>query len=370
MLLAPSPCMVSRVWVGLVLSSIAGCAVSSPESQGASSDAVQESASEQHYVVASSLTGADRTAQRATAALFVPWMNGAGAVRRATDGTPIRATCGATFIDRTHALTASHCVEANDVPDPANDDVELRFIEAAPNVGWRGASRLTGTFPDYAHPEMTSGYSSTSIVCHVAVRCGKDYGSYACPPAATATDSDIALLECADGLPADREPVPVAASDDEHGAVRMFWFHEIYAVPSANGGTDKASRDLFAHYTAHPAQPEDNFHYFGGDRNQLLPLASVSWANGSPRTRIGRDPSSAIVWTDMFGCHGSSGSGIMQRNAATGVWELVGPARSGGDWANDYLCANPATLKQGQRSIGYIALEITQEVAALAATPR
>ena len=60
----------------------------------------------------------------------------------------------------------------------------------------------------------------------------------------------------------------------------------------------------------------------------------------------------------------------MQRNAATGVWELVGPARRGGDWANDYLCANPATLKQGQQSIGYIALEITQEVAALAATPR
>lgn len=362
--------MVPRLWIGLVLGIVAGCAVPGTEDQGASSDAVQESASEQHYIVASSLTGADRTAQRATGALFVPWTDGAGNVRHATDGTPIRATCGVTFIDRTHALTAAHCVEANDIPDPAKAEVEVRFIEATPNVGWRGASRLTGSFPDYTHPEMTSGYASTSISCRVAVRCGQAYGAYACPPAATAADSDIALLECGDGLPADREPVAVATTDDEQGPVRMFWFHEIYAVPSANDGTDARSRDLFAHYTAHPAEPEENFHYFGGDRNQLLPLVSVPWANGTPRMRVGRDRSNAIVWTDMFGCHGSSGSGMMQRNASTGAWELVGPVRSGGDWSNDYLCANPATLKQGEQSIGYVALGITQEVAALAAAPR
>ena len=316
---------------------------------------MQEAASPTHYEVASGLPDAEGAAQRATAVIEVPWMSGATQLR-AADGTPVRATCGVTFIDRTHAITAAHCVEANDVPDPSAARLPVSFIDVATNASWRSATVVEGTFPEYSHRAIGAGYTKQTITCRVDARCGQGFGPHRCPPGATAADADIALLACDEGLPADREPVALAKADAGRGEVTMFWFHEVYAIP--------ADGDLFDHYMRKTASPETNFHYFGDGRNDLLPLVSKPWSRTVPRQRLGPGPKGS-VWTDLFGCHGSSGSGVFQRDRVSGSWELLGPVASGGAWANDRLCADGEALRRGEESVAYTSLAVTREIAAL-----
>lgn len=365
--------MRAGIFGALALSLLIACRVAPEDEEGEGEAAVQSAGDETHFVVASSLSGAERAAQRATASLQVPWRDGAGQQLAASDGTPIRATCGVTFIDRTHAITAAHCVPKSDVPDPPSAELPVDFIDVTVAADWRRASRLdvASGFPSWSHAPITTGYDVTTITCSVAVRCGSEFGPYRCPDAATADDVDIAMLECPEGMPADRGPVAVAESDPERGPVSMFWFHEIYDVPSKPSfrasADDFAVEDpLFEHYSAYAASPTENFHYFGGGRNQLLPLASVAWSDGSPRVRVGR--TGYTVFTDMFGCHGTSGSGVLQRNDATGRYELLGPVTLGGpQWGNAYLCTDPDALRHGSANIGYAILRATRAVAALGA---
>lgn len=336
------------------------------EETGDATSNVQRASAAHFTVATTALTVALAQAQRATGALIVPRILGGEPVT-AVDGTPIRATCGVTFIDRTHAITAGHCADDNDVPDPAERPLDVELIDVAPNANWQEAAKITGTFPDYEHPAITRGYTKTTLSCTVVNRCL--YGDYQCPPAAKAAGADILMLECPQGLPADREPVAVAASDAERsGAVKAFWFHEIYDAPiGLTAGDEEAENagDLFEHYTAADPNMVGNFHYFGGDRNQLLPLVSADWSATSPRRRLGRVGNT--VWTDLFGCHGTSGSGVMQLDAKTGRYELLGPVANGGrDWGATRLCTDLATHRPGQQSLSYTALSFTQELAALA----
>ncbi|MFO0741506.1 MAG: hypothetical protein U0270_36755 [Labilithrix sp.] len=332
------------------------------EDYGDSTSNVQTSTLPHYSVATTALTGAVAQAQRATGVLIAPrYLD--GALVTASDGTPIRSTCGVTFIDRTHAITAGHCADDVDVPDPPARPLEVELIDVDPTSDWRNATKLTGTFPAYEHAPITKGYSKTTLSCTIIHRC--HYGNYECPPQATAADADIMMLECPSGLPADREPVPVAPADAERGAVKAFWFHEIYdaptAVPAAN---DAAANDLFDHYSVADPTGQQNFHYFGADKNQLLPLVSNNWSNGAERTRLRRE--GTVVWTDLFGCHGTSGSGIMQLDARTGRYQLLGPtATASRDWGSARLCTDPATHRQGRASLSYTASEFTRELAAL-----
>lgn len=350
------------------LAAVAACAQppTAEEEVGDTTSNVQ-TAAEQHWQVATtSLTGAIAQAQRATGALIVPRYPDGVNQQTAEDGTPIRATCGVTFIDRTHAITAGHCADQDDVPNELapTRPVQVQLIDVTTSSDWRNAAKITGTFPAYEHPAITRGYSVTTLTCKVVHRC--DFGNYECPPNATAANADIMMVECPEGLPADRQPVDVAASDPERsGAVKVFWFHEIYdtptLVPQAN---DTVNQDLFDHYAKADPNMIGNFHYFGGDRNQLLPLVSANWANGAERTRLGRTGNT--VWTDLFGCHGTSGSGVMQLNARTGRFELLGPtATASNDWGAQRLCTDVTLHRQGRRNLSYTASEFTREMAAL-----
>jgi hypothetical protein len=350
--------------IAFVLVAVAsGCAAHAVEPEGKSTSAVQSSSVGQQYTVGVGLTGALRDAQRATGALLVPRLDVSGARVTASDGTPIRSSCGVTFVDRTHAITAAHCADDVDVPDPTATTLTVQLLDVDEAADWRAASKLSGTFPAYDHATIDAGYVATSLFCKIANRC--KFGPYACPPNATADDADIMMLACDAGLPADRAPVAVAPSDPESGPARVFWFHEIYDAPTSRPPrTDAAATDLFTHYTTADETGRVNFHYFEG-RNQLLPLVSADWASGAARTRLGRD--GTVVWTDLFGCHGTSGSGVMQLDAASGAFQLLGPvATASSDWGAARLCTDLATHRQGRASLSYTASDYTREIAALA----
>jgi hypothetical protein len=143
----------------------------------------------------------------------------------------------------------------------------------------------------------------------------------------------------------------------------MFWFHEIYDVEApvfvgdGDGGAEArfsndTARDLYAHYTRY-GEPSENFHYFGRDRNQLFPLVSLPWGAGNERRRLGAIEGKPYVWTDIFGCHGSSGSGIFQRNPTTGEFELLGPVAVGGQSLYARLCMDASLHRPADRGMGY-----------------
>jgi len=346
----------------------AGCIADEPrEVAAAGSDAVQFAPLNTHFdVVTTAVTGPIAAAQRATGALIVPRRSPSGddSIVTALDGTTIRSTCGVTFIDRRHAITAAHCVGELDVPDPTTRTVTVELYDVGPEVDWQSASRLTGTFPDYTHPPLagTPGYVVTPLTCFVESRC--TYGTYRCPEPALGDGADIALLRC-DPLPDDREPVAVAETDDQTGPVKVFWFHEVYDAPVNLPPRLTPEYDLYLHYTRADPTGTQNFHYFGDGRNDLLPLVSTDWPSGAPRRRLWR--SGTVVWTDLFACHGTSGSGVMQLDPATNRYVLLGPvATASPDWGSERLCANVQSIRQGRAAASYTALEYTRAMAALA----
>ena len=70
--------------------------------------------------------------------------------------------------------------------------------------------------------------------------------------------------------------------------------------------------------------------------------------------------------TELLGCHGSSGAGILQP-AGSGFWELLGPAQYGEEELNDYLCNHVPGLDGSQHAPGspglrYGGLGVTQHL--------
>ncbi len=262
------------------------------------------------------------TGALATGAIFVPQLltNGAPQFFPGTT-TPIRATCGVTFVSPHFAITAGHCVAPRDVPNP----VSQSFVVETYDISGLTAplpTELSGTFPNYTHPVLgpLDGYQVHSLRCSVVVRCNGT--GFNCP--AAAADADIAMLSCGDRPATEEFPyVAVAEFDPTFGAVEMFWPHEILNVPNTRPQAP-GMLDLYEHYKIWEPSHVSNFHYH--PNNQLFPLHSTPFPGGQVRQRLGA--SSGGVMTDLFGCHGSSGSGVMQRNG--GVLELLGPARNAG----------------------------------------
>jgi hypothetical protein len=323
--------------------------------------AVSEGA--QGFAVAAGLTGAMRDAQRATAVVRGPLRAFDGSLRKGPDGTAIVSTCGTTFVDRHHAVTAAHCVSSDDIPDPTTR-LTLQFIDVDETTNWREAAKLTGIFPHYTHPPVAGTYRVTESTCTVAVRCKSfDSSPLNCP--AAATGADVAVLDCDPGLPDDRAPVGIAAEEPEPDAVvQAFWFHEVYDVPLQRP-TSASGADLFDHYTAFDDDYEQNYHYFDG-RNQVLPLISVPFASGEPRRRTGSPPDDPTAfWTDILSCHGTSGSGIMHLGPS-GRYELLGPAIGETSLGNGVLCLDPAKVLPGTLALSYTMSSFTRAAVAAA----
>jgi hypothetical protein len=331
----------------------------------------------------------------ATGVVFAPLRHNDGTPWIGTDGSPMRAPCGVTFISSHYAVTAAHCVDSTDVPTTSTMmTVQQLDISAASWPAVRATANESSpygtSFPAWSFGKLaaTDGYKATEYSrCHVVQRCS--YGNIAC-----AADGDVALLRC-DDRPWFSPSVPVAASDDQVGGVSMQWFHEVLGgiptSPPVLSGTKfgwffyAEQEDRYAHYTLYPpsdpAEGADqyfwnqNFHYYGGEKTQLLPLRSTDFRTGdlfwNPK-RLGYDASRGVVWTDLFGCHGTSGSGIFQwvtRDGTHYTPQLLGPVSAGGVEAfGSNLCIQYQGLAgSGKAQLGYPPLWLTQLIAKTAA---
>jgi hypothetical protein len=300
-------------------------------------------------------------ATQATGAVIAPYLDSTGAPI-SQFGSAVRFTCGATLISPSYVITAAHCVDSDSI-HTATDSVALEMYRPASHLGldatWRPKTALSGTFPAFVHDTYSAGdgYYTDRYSCTLSARCGS--GSVNCPNDASAVD--VALLHC-DGRPGDRYGyLDVAKTENANAEVYVPWKHEVYDIP-ANAPTDS---DAYLHYVQYPTAYADNYHYL--DRNQLLPLESIPWPDGSFPRKVS-DSTQLTIWSDALGCHGTSGAGFLQRNATTGAWELLGPTALGGSAFGALLCEHsPGIAPQpspvaGQPNLAYSSVVQTRTV--------
>ena len=142
---------------------------------------------------------------------------------------------------------------------------------------------------------------------------------------------DLALVECPS-----RDSDFWVYAGNTHAAmgqqVQAFWYHEILDLPTTGlAGTERFDRyQRFQDLDGDGRIRTDNFHYRWA---QLLwPLISDTNPAGSPGavTGVQTDPTGTLTnqlatQTNLFGCHGTSGSGIFSRGSTT----FYGPVTRG-----------------------------------------
>lgn len=261
-----------------------------------------------------------------------------------------------TFIAPHYVITAAHCVRSDFLPNPYTQfwvyQYDIRDVTETWLLDYTAMN--DGMFPDYEPlGGIGGGYTAADIpgyqryahICWVRARCS--FGSYNCSFAA-----DIALIQCLDNASA-IDWLPVAKNDPESGPVDMYWFHELLQMPTRDpGGTPADEADRFTHYThLVPGNEDENFHYLDSPYNAILPFKSIPWPDGTERKRLGSNPTG--VTTDLFGCHGTSGSGGLQLDNK-GNHELLGPVVTGGAWVNDNrLCTDVDDFEPGRLNVVY-----------------
>jgi len=356
----------------IVLVSACSGSAEGPSVIGHSSANVELSGADEVFVLATTLSdesGADARSREAASLAtgsVLARLTRDGAPLFDPDGRRVGASCGVTFVSPSFAVTSNHCIEDTD-PEL---QVEAYRPTLALNQGFSAGSILSGTFPDYEHALLgpEHGYYTDRFSCHLFAHCGPD-----APGPCPQLSPDIALLEC-DGRPGDRYGfLDVAMLDRLDAEPFMPWKHEVYDLDQS------PAPDLFARYSVYPAYPldyADNYHYLalgldGRELHQLLPLASTRFAVGVPHQKLALDELDEFVLTDLMGCHGTSGSGALQRSEF-GPWQLLGPATFGDIELNLFLCNHQPSLSggghgPGNPGISYASLAQTRALLATAA---
>ncbi|TQF14492.1 hypothetical protein FJV41_18425 [Myxococcus llanfairpwllgwyngyllgogerychwyrndrobwllllantysiliogogogochensis] len=355
------------VILGAVLAACDGPGESPPQEPRTMAPQAVQRAYQDYYSVALAPGGPTGSSQLSRGTVFVPILQPVThAPLLGLDGTPLRYTCGVTFISPRRAITAAHCLDDVSVWDPANQALEVRMYDPMidAEVNWEAtAESLSGTFPGFQRTPLGGGYSTSSYSCRVIARCGDSFGNYQCP--ASFPRADTALLDCGAESPGCRyDYLDVAESEGLGVPVSMAWAHEVYSIP------EDRSTELWQRYTRYiDYEPAQNYHYYGV--NQLLPLLSRPWSNPSrPRVSLGLSGFGTDArLTELHGCHGSSGSGITQLNEHLGTQELLGPVAVWAHWvfpAHDYdfLCEDPARTARlpGDAGLGYARLAFTRKL--------
>jgi hypothetical protein len=312
--------------------------------------------------------------------LFLPWSANA------------LTTCGVTFVSKHRAITAAHCVPKNKAPiDQAaffvqsfNADVLVQRLVAqdfSTSIKLLSSMTITGTFPSW-----NRGYTLTAedgvrpeepglMACAVRVRCHALHGTERCPANLLSQDGgngvDIALIECP-GRAATRPWTTVSPTDETAGlAVEVHWTHEV--VDLAIEPTDTVGPPgNFNNYSFYDpgavgdAAKENNYHYRNAFFNQFLPLVSRSFPNGGAAYRASTLAfGDTERFTNLFGCHGTSGSGIFPQ----GVNRLLGPAVHGGGKWTKRLCT-PKTLVAGDKNLSFVRPIFTRQIEQFALNDR
>jgi hypothetical protein len=322
------------------------------------------------FAVVPAPSGNSAEAQLARGAIHVAALEADESPMVAEDGTPVRYTCGAILVAPSYVITAGHCVSEEDILDPETTSVKLEMYPVEADLDWQSGMDLTtpGEWFDFEHDQLTGadGYHSEMYDCRVLQRCGTSWGTEI---ACNHPNADVALLRC-DGRPGDKYGfVPVADTDIDGASVIMPWAHEVYDFDGFPGDDL-----LYDHYNKRNPVKE-NIHYMGGGRNQLLPLMSVGfWIGdlGYGNVKLAYENALGVRWTDLIGCHGTSGSPVLQWNAAMSRYEYLGPISRGhflsssvpgGMPETNQLCQEPDLHGPGQQNLAYSQLKYTQTVA-------
>lgn len=261
----------------------------------------------------------------------------------------IRYSCGVTLISPSYAVTAGHCPTA----DTKLDELKLQMYRATPALAesWTKSEPLSGSWPSLHHPKLESadGYVLDEYSCQLLSRCYSN--NFNCQ----SSGSDVAVMKC-DGRPGDKYGFlnVSLANETGHEAV-VHWKHEVLDL-----GPAPIKQDYVDHYVSYADGSVNNFHYFESE-NQLLPLRSIAWPDGSlPQMLTSQS-------ADLYGCHGTSGSGILARQGASNEYRLVGPVATGSSSFGDNLCQhvpNPGGVSAGPGLMGMSA-NLTQPQALL-----
>jgi hypothetical protein len=265
---------------------------------------------------------------RATGHLILRLAGGPAATGPASPPTDtgIQGTCGVTFVSPEIAVTAGHCLRQL----AEYDEVEVRTPRVLPGFTPNPAIG-GGVFPGYTHTDG-AGHSYDRYICQMRVRCHNDPGSgpaVNCDIEASDVPGisfsygslDIGILECDAVDGARHDYVDVAESIADNSTVAVPWYHEVYDAPTSG----PLVADFQDHYVDKNVWAENYHYYGGGERHQMLPLMSTDYYSGP--WKVVDPPSGVLVDTNLKGCHGTSGSGVMY--TGNGYPELIGPAIHG-----------------------------------------
>jgi hypothetical protein len=318
-----------------------------------------------------------------------------GVIRYAWSST-ISVSCGATFISPHFAITAAHCVpqdrlvvDNNDTFNAGDqtfvvqqvnvDDLVNRAAAGDPSVtaAFSASTTVTGTWPDYTQPNpmgCNNGYCLTAHYsqCRVRRRCSSTFGMHNCPTSISSRNggagADIALIHCADRPQI--SPYGTVYPDNEFFfgmPIDVHWYHEIAALSTQpNDGIGPAGN--FDHYARYDGSntgafgKDKNYHYRKGSSLQFFPIVSKQFPNGAAYRTVPPptgQPLGDVMWTDAFGCHGTSGGGVF--NSGTD-YRLLGPVTVGGAAMSGRLCVNTslASAGPGNPIVGYVRPVVTR----------
>ena len=239
----------------------------------------------------------------------------------------VAGTCGVTFVSPDLAVTAGHCLPGLSELDV----VEVRTPRVLPT--FVPNPTISGVFPNYTHTDAP-GHDFDRYHCQVRARCYSGLPNINCTITAGDVSGpfsldavDIGILEC-DALDGARHDyVRIAETVAEGDRLAMPWFHELYEEP-----TTEPSATNFDNFYVKKTSFANNYHYLGaGVRHQMLPLMSTDyygdrWRVVDPPPDVVL-PAGVVVPTNLRGCHGTSGSGVM--STENGYPELVGPVATG-----------------------------------------
>lgn len=311
--------------------------------------------------------GADHLAQRATGTVLVPfpWVG--------PNHTELRGTCGITFVAPHYGITAGHCVA--DFGEKPISEITVQMYHFPKDLDWKVAAEISGQHPNVEHKRIPNYENYVDkFRCRVVMRCGsKDLikgKPIRCDDPRHA-QADVALVRCDDSI-IDRgyAVLKVAQTDIPEAVPYLRWTHEVYGN-TAEPGSDRY-RDFLNYYEWRDTGYADSWHYWGKKNgvefNQLLQLASTGMEiNGVkiPPRKVSSTETTE-VWTDMMSCHGGSGSGFLQLNPDTKVYELLGPLSKGiaAPGRREKLCYGVMT--PGWRNSSYTALSHTAYAASFA----
>lgn len=268
-------------------------------------------------------------------------------------------SCGMTFVSRHYGVTAAHCVDHLALNNDRITAEEIWFglLDIRELLGYM---QVYGSSIADFRPGATlrTGYNVRRFSdCRVTRRCDTRFGGkQACPAGIPANqDVDLAMVYCPSrpsGVYAQTTSSlaqmgwPIDIDDFYTVNVNTWWFHEVYDLPTEPDGTNR-----WAQYGAYRGRQYANQNWHYTREHQLLPLASLTWPNGTYYSSIpSSDPT--LNTTDTPACHGTSGSGVF----IYGTNYFLGPVSTVGSdsQSNGRLCERFNAVGPGQRLSTYV----------------